>query len=72
MTRNQVIEQYFEKGISPTLDANVWKDRLFELSDLTAHTKYFKVNMVIVNSNILDQEVIDELRLAGKKWVVSK
>lgn len=72
MTRNQVIEQYFEKGISPKLDAKEWKDRIFELSDLAAHTKYFKLQLIIENSEILDQEVIDELRLAGKEWVVLK
>lgn len=72
MTRNQVIEQYFEKGVSPTLDASEWKDRTFDLSDLAAHTKYFRVHLIIENSDVLDKEVIDELKLAGKEWVVLK
>lgn len=72
MTRNKVIEQYFEKGVSPTLDASEWKDRAFELSDLAAHTKYFKVHLIIENSNVLDQELIDDLKLSGKDWVILK
>lgn len=72
MTRNQVIEHYFEKGISPTLDANEWKDRGFELSDLAAHTKYFKVQLIIENSDVLSPEIIEELKFAGKGWVILK
>lgn len=72
MTRNQVIEQYFEKGISPTLDANQWKDRAFELSDLAGHTKYFKVQLIIENSDVLGQELIDDIRTMGKQWVILK
>lgn len=50
MTRDEVIKEYFEQGVSPTLDANEWLKRPTELSDLAVQAKFFKVYIIIENS----------------------
>ena len=69
-TKDEIIKEFFEKGISPTLDARNWKGREIELSDLALHAKFYKVYMTIEHSIELTQEHRHELSLAGKQWVL--
>ena len=71
-TSDNIIKEFFEKGISPTLDANDWKERPRELSDLAALAKSLKVQMTVENSAQLEQVHRDDLRYIGKEWVILK
>jgi hypothetical protein len=70
ITKDEIIKEFFEKGISPTLDAKNWKGRDLELSDLALHAKFYKIHLIIEHSIELTQAHRDELRFAGKQWVL--
>lgn len=40
-TNDEIIKEFFEKGISPTLDANDWKERPLELLELALNAKAY-------------------------------
>ena len=52
ITRDELIKEFLEKGISPTLDASDWKQRPTELSDLAVHAKLYKVHIIVENSGL--------------------
>ena len=71
-TKDNINKEFFEKGISPTLDANKWKGRHEELSELASNAKVFKVHMFIENSVELEQAHREDLKYIGKEWVILK
>lgn len=66
------IKEYLAKRISPILDAKDWKRNPYELADLAAHAKLYKVYLTIENAIELEQAYCDEIKFAGQQWVIVK
>lgn len=71
-TKDEVSKEFFVKGKSPILDAINWKERINELRDLAVHAKFYKVHMIVENSDLLVDSLKNELRYIGKQWVILK
>ena len=71
-TNDEIIKEFFEKGISPTLDANDWKEQPLELLELVLNAKAYKVHLIIENSVVLGNAHCEEFKRIGKEWVILK
>jgi len=71
-TKDEIINEYLSKRISPILDAKDWKRKPHELVDLAAHARLYEVYLTIENAIEIEQAYCDEIELAGQQWVIVK